>query len=90
MGFFPKKGKFENWKLVYTTNMDIDAEHYRANLEGADIPVQILSQFDSSRMLTVGDFALVKIFVPDEYYEDARKIIDDINKGQSEPEEETV
>jgi hypothetical protein len=88
MSFFPKKGKFENWKLVYTTNMNMDAEHYKANLEGADIPVQILSQFDSSRMLTVGDFAVVKIFVPEDYYEDALQIIEDINKEQNQPGEE--
>ena len=85
MGWFPKKGKFEDWKLVYTTNTQMDAEHYKANLEGANIPVQILSQFDSSRMITVGDFAVVKIFVPEKYYEDAKKIIDDINShGDSE------
>ncbi len=86
MGWFPKKGKFENWKLVYTTNMPMDAEHYKANLEGANIPVQILSQFDSSRMITVGDFAVVKIFVPEEYYDDAKQIIDDINSGNNEHE----
>jgi hypothetical protein len=90
MGFFAKKGKFENWKLVYTTNMNMEAEHYKANLEGAGIPVQILSQFDSSRMLTVGDFAIVKIFVPEEYYEDAKQIIDDINKNQDGIDENRI
>ncbi len=84
MAFFPKKGQFTNWKLVYTTNLPMDAEHYKANLEGADIPVQILSQFDTSRMITIGDFAVVKIFVPEEYYDDAKKIIDDINYGNSD------
>ena len=79
MGFFPKKGKFQNWQLVYTTNTQLEAEHYKANLEGADIPVQILSQFDTSRMITLGDFAVVKIFVPNEYADDAIKIINDIN-----------
>lgn len=81
MGIFPKKGKFQNWKMVYTTNMQLDAEHYKANLEGAGIPVQILSQFDTSRMITIGDFAVVKIFVPDEYYDDAIAIINDINNS---------
>ena len=88
MGFFPKKGKFEDWKLVYTTNTDMDAEHYKANLEGANIPVQILSQFDSSRMITVGDFAVVKIFVPEKFYEEAKKIIDDINNYSDDKESE--
>lgn len=61
--------------------MQLDAEHYKANLEGAGIPVQILSQFDTSRMITIGDFAVVKIFVPDEYYDDAIAIINDINNS---------
>ncbi len=88
MGIFPKKGKFQNWKLVYTTNMQLDAEHYKANLEGAGIPVQILSQFDTSRMITIGDFAVVKIFVPDEYYDDAIEIINDINNSTNNNEDD--
>ncbi len=88
MAFFPKKGRFINWKLVYTTNLPMDAEHYKANLEGADIPVQILSQFDTSRMITIGDFAIVKIFVPEEYYEDALQIIEDINREQNDNDEQ--
>jgi len=88
MAFFPKKGRFINWKLVYTTNLPMDAEHYKANLEGADIPVTILSQFDTSRMITIGDFAIVKIFVPEEYYEDALQIIEDINREQNDNDEQ--
>jgi len=88
MGFFPKKGKFQNWKLVYTTNTQLEAEHYKANLEGAGIPVQILSQFDTSRMITIGDFAVVKIFVPDKYYDDAIEIINDINNNTDNNESE--
>jgi hypothetical protein len=88
MAFLPKKGRFINSKLVYTTNLPMDAEHYKANLEGADIPVQILSQFDTSRMITIGDFAIVKIFVPEEYYEDALQIIEDINREQNDNDEQ--
>jgi len=76
------------WRLVYTTNTVIDAEHYKANLEGADIPVQILSQFDSSRMITVGGFAVVKIYVPEEFYAESMEIINDIEKNQNTEDEE--
>ena len=72
------------WVLVYTTNTQIDAEHFKANLEGADIPVQILSQVDTSRMLTVGDLAIVKIYVPSSCYEDALLIIRDIENSGKE------
>ena len=63
------------WVLVFTTNTEIEGNMYKANLEGAGIPVQVLSQVDSTRMFTVGDLAIVKIFVPEEYVSDALEII---------------
>jgi hypothetical protein len=67
------------WVMVYTTNTLLDAEMYKANLEGAEIPVEILSQVDSARMFTVGGLAVVKIFVPSLFYQTACKIIEAIN-----------
>lgn len=66
------------WVLVYTTNTLIDAEMFRANLEGAEIPVQVLSQVDTTRMFSLGELAIVKIFVQSPYYEQAKAIIADI------------
>ena len=68
-----------DWELVYTTNREIVAEMYKANLEGAGIPVSILSQVDSTRMLTVGNLAIVKIYVPKQFFNSAKEIIDAIN-----------
>lgn len=72
---------YENsdWELVYTTNREIVAEMYKANLEGACIPVSILSQVDSTRMLTVGNLAIVKIYVPKQFLKTAKDIINAIN-----------
>ena len=72
---------YENsdWELVYTTNREIVAEMYKANLEGANIPVSILSQVDTTRMLTVGNLAIVKIYVPKQFLKTAKEIIDAIN-----------
>ncbi|MCX7736582.1 MAG: DUF2007 domain-containing protein [Candidatus Kapabacteria bacterium] len=70
------------WVLVYTTNTLIDAEMFRANLEGADIPVQVLSQVDSTRMFSVGELAIVKIFVQSPYYEQAKEIINHIESNE--------
>lgn len=67
-----------NWKLVYTCSTDIEAHHIKNNLEGAEIPCQILSQVDSTRMFNVGELAIVKLFVPEEFIEDAKIIISDI------------
>jgi hypothetical protein len=78
------------WVLVYTTNTLIDAEMFRANLEGADIPVQVLCQVDSTRMFSVGELAIVKIFVQSPYFEQAKEIINHIesNDYNSEPLDE--
>lgn len=68
------------WVLVYTTEKIIDAEMYRAYLEGASIPVNILSQVDSAYSLSVGDLAVVKIYVLSPFAAEAREIIDSINR----------
>lgn len=67
------------WVLAYTTNTLLDAEMYKANLESTEIPVQILSQVDTTRQLTIGDLAIVKIYVPSIYLSDALEIINAIN-----------
>jgi hypothetical protein len=63
------------WVRVYTTNTELDAEMFKANLESADIPTRILSQIDSTRMFTVGALALVKIYVRSRDVADAVEII---------------
>jgi hypothetical protein len=72
------------WALVYTTNTVIDAEMYRANLEGAGIPVNILSQVDTARAPTLGDLAIVKIYVLSPFATEAKEIIDAINNPPEE------
>lgn len=67
-----------DWVVVYTTNNIIDAEMFTANIESADIPVHILSQVDTTRMLNVGDLAVVKIYVPYQYIIAAKRIIKSI------------
>ena len=53
----------------------------KANIESSGIPVEILSQQDTSRMLTVGSLSIIKILVPTEYYKDALEIIIEIEKS---------
>ncbi len=69
------------WVLVYTTDRIMDAEMYRAYLESASIPVNILSQVDSAYSLSVGDLAVVKIYVLSPFAVEAKEIIDSINRG---------
>ncbi|MFP4528874.1 MAG: putative signal transducing protein [Candidatus Kapaibacterium sp.] len=72
------------WVMIYTTNTELDAEMFRANLESADIPTRILSQIDTTRMFTVGSLALVKIYVPSPFVTDAIEIIRAIESGPEE------
>ncbi len=74
--------KSYTWVLVHTTNTQIDAEMLKSNLESADIPTQIISQIDTTRMFTIGHLAIVKIYVPTPYYSEAMQIIDMIEKGE--------
>jgi hypothetical protein len=76
-----------DWKIVYKTNSPIEAEHFKANLEGANIPVQILSQFDTAMMLTLDELAIVKIFVPETDYIEALAIIRDIENTINTPDD---
>jgi hypothetical protein len=70
------------WALVYTTNTTFEAEMFKANLESAGIPTQILSQVDTTRMFTVGELAIVKIYVLSPYVADAMQIIEAIERGE--------
>lgn len=76
-----KKSDDIQWVLIYTTNTQLEAEMLKANLSGAGIPCEILSQVDTTRMLSVGELAIVKIFVPREHKEEAKEIIQDILKN---------
>ncbi len=69
------------WKLVYTTSTDFEAHHIKANLQGAEIPCEILSQVDTTRMFNMGELAIVKLFVPEDKYDDALEIIEYIMKN---------
>jgi hypothetical protein len=70
------------WVNVYTTNTELDANMYKANLEGAGIPAQVLLQVDSMRQLTLGDLAIAKIFVPSEQVVEAQEIIKAIENNE--------
>lgn len=72
------------WAKVYTTNTLLDAEMFKQNLESAGIPTHILSQVDSTRNFTLGDLAIVKIFVKEPYYKHALEIIKEIEKSNDD------
>jgi hypothetical protein len=56
----------------------------KSNLESGGIPTQIVSQIDTTRMFTLGNLAIVKVYVPHPYYSDAKAIIDLIESGEED------
>ena len=52
------------WAQVYTTSTVYHASIVEGFLESQGIPARVVSAADSSRALTVGSLAVVKIYVP--------------------------
>ncbi|RMD48790.1 MAG: hypothetical protein D6830_06165 [Ignavibacteria bacterium] len=77
-----------DWKIVYITDKDYEAEMFKANLESADIEVRILGQKDRNYP-TVGDLAIIKILVKKNDADDALAIINDIISRNPEENDET-
>jgi len=70
------------WAVCYTTNDIMEATHYKAMIEGENIPAEILSQIDTTRMFTIGDLAIVKLMVPSPFLDEAKEIIESLNKDE--------
>lgn len=64
------------WEIIHQAGTEIDAEIIKAHFESFNIPVQIVSQLESAKLVPFGQSAIVKVFVPIEFEEDAMKIIE--------------
>ncbi len=65
----------KDWLHIYTVSTEWEAALLQGMLESYGIPSIILSQRDSSRQLTVGHLALVRIYVPLPFAIDAFHIL---------------
>lgn len=61
----------QQWEVCYTTNTEIGARLIAGHLQAQGIPAQVLSQVDTMRAFTLGDLAIAKVLVPEEYYTQA-------------------
>lgn len=75
-----------DWVIIFSTSENYEAEMLKANLEGAGIEALILGQKDRSYP-AVGDLAVVKLLVKKDNIADAMEIVEDINRGQDEGDE---
>ena len=74
----------EEWLNFYTTNNMIEAEMLKSQLLSAGIPVEILSQFDTMRMLTVGELSIIKLYTPKPFFDEVRGLTLELLKNIDE------
>lgn len=78
----------ENWVVVFTTNIEYEAEMVKANLEGAGIPCLVFSQRDHAYCITIGDMAIVNVMVRKENLAEAEEYLKNIDLFSDESDEE--
>lgn len=71
----PKSNDIENWVCVMEAGTEYEIELAKNYLSDHDIPANILSKRDSAYSLNVGEMALVYLYVPREYEEEAREAL---------------
>ncbi|MFP8489350.1 hypothetical protein ACKGJO_09615 [Gracilimonas sp. Q87] len=87
MGFFsesPKPNDIDNWVCVMEASTDLEVEMAKNYLSNLKIPSNILSKRDSAYSLTVGEMALVYLYVPLEYKDKAVKALKDLEKESAD------
>lgn len=78
----------ENWAVVFTTNLEYEAEMVKANLEGAGIPCLVFSQRDHAYGVTIGNMAVVNVMVQKENLQEATEYLKNIDLFGENPEDE--
>lgn len=76
----------KDWVVIFSSNDLIEAEMFKANLEGAEIESIILSQKDRS-IPYLGEVSPVKLLVKKKDADGALAIINDINNTKLDDEE---
>lgn len=74
----PKPNEIDNWVCVMERGTEYEIEFAKNYLANLQIPSNILSKRDSSYSLNVGEMALVYLYVPEEYEEEAREALKDM------------
>lgn len=78
----PEASKIEDWVCVFERGTEYEVESVKNYLANLDIPSNILSKRDSSFSLNVGETALVYLYVPNEYEQQAREAIEELDLSQ--------
>lgn len=80
----PKPQQFDGWVCVLERGTELEI-HLEANyLKNEGIPVHIHSKRDSAYSLTIGEMSSVYLYVPEEFEEKARELLDSLNSAEED------
>lgn len=80
----PKPNEIENWICVLESGLEFEINLARNYLSNLKIPSNILSKRDTAYSLTVGDMALIYLYVPIEFEKKARKALEELENSEFE------
>lgn len=83
-----KPNEIENWVCVMERGTEYEVEMAKNYLADQDIPSNILSKRDSSISVNVGEMALVYLYVPQEYEDDAKAALAEFELPEERNSEE--
>ena len=83
-----KPNEIENWVCVMERGSPHEIEFAKNYLANLEIPSNILSKRDSSFSLNIGDTALVYLYVPRDFEEEARKALQEMDMPRDSNDEE--
>lgn len=78
----PKPNEIENWVCVLESGLEFEINLARNYLSNLKIPSNILSKRDTAYSLTVGDMALIYLYVPIEFEKKARKALEELENSE--------
>lgn len=76
----PEANDIDNWVCVLEGSTDLEIEMAKNYLSNLKIPSNILSKRDSAYSLTVGEMAMVYLYVPEEFEKKARKALGELEQ----------
>lgn len=83
----PSPNEIENWVCVMERGTEYEVEMAKNYLSNLEIPSNILSKRDSAYSLNVGEMALVYLYVPNEYEQQARRALAECDSPSDKEEE---
>ena len=84
----PKPNEIEDWICVLERGTEYEVESAKNYLSNMEIPSQILSKRDSSFSLNVGDTAMVYLYVPKDFEQQARTALEEMELPDDSNREE--